>query len=297
MRVRFIFALLSTSIFVTVSIGVNAIVLTTPFGSERAYTLTSVALVAIAAVATYTCYETEVFQRAQFLHSQRMLKTNDKLTKQLQTLSRVLGKKVADFDSPLEKSVIVIRSLMADPFLGAQHLQSLNQIMHWLGSSNLLTPDFENQLTNFTDNEQEAWLFSEIAPRRRDLMNRKEVDRRRSVANESHTKLTIDGFDSNIYYPFKPNNPDTPKSAAKYSENLEDLVVSSNVANILCQIPVYSFPIFDLVEATNRRPLATMAFSLFQKADLFQTFDLPIDKFKNFICAIEKGYHEDLPCK
>ncbi|KAJ3084719.1 hypothetical protein HDU99_006153 [Rhizoclosmatium hyalinum] len=96
-----------------------------------------------------------------------MQRANSKLTNQLKGLQKTFNNKVADFDSPLEKSVLILKSILADPNLNSNLLALLDQVVQLLGSTNILTPDLENQLTDFMDNEQEAWLFSEIAPRKR----------------------------------------------------------------------------------------------------------------------------------
>ncbi|KAJ3074827.1 hypothetical protein HDU98_010096 [Podochytrium sp. JEL0797] len=118
-------------------------------------------------VAIHNARETEQASRQNFSFMVEMQRANSKLTSQLKGLQKTFGNKVADFDSPLEKSVLILRSILADPNVNTNVLNMLDQVVLLLGSTNILTPDLENQLTDFMDNEQEAWLFSEIAPRKR----------------------------------------------------------------------------------------------------------------------------------
>ncbi|KAJ3031433.1 UNVERIFIED_CONTAM: hypothetical protein HDU68_004123 [Siphonaria sp. JEL0065] len=124
-------------------------------------------LLLVSIVSIYRARETESYSRQQFIYGMEMQLANGKLTSQLKGLQKTFNNKVADFDSPLEKSVLILKSILADPQLNAGLLALLDQVVQLLGSTNILTPDLENQLTDFMDNEQEAWLFSEIAPRKR----------------------------------------------------------------------------------------------------------------------------------
>ncbi|KAJ3190549.1 cAMP-specific 3',5'-cyclic phosphodiesterase 4A [Irineochytrium annulatum] len=159
----------------------------------KVMSLCVLSLAVIGGIICSSCFDAEIFYRGQFLISHNLQKHNMKLMYQLQRLQKVYGNKAADFDSPLEKSVMIIRSMMADPSLTAQHLLELSQVLTLLGSSNLLAPDLENQVTEFMDTEQEAWLFSEIAPRRKTQRNRQSMAmnrRRMSLAQDMHIKIS-----------------------------------------------------------------------------------------------------------
>ncbi|KAJ3146562.1 cAMP-specific 3',5'-cyclic phosphodiesterase 4A [Irineochytrium annulatum] len=161
----------------------------------KSMTLCLLALAVIGGIICSSCFDAEIFYRSQFLISHNLQKHNMKLIYQLQRLQKVYGNKAADFDSPLEKSVMIIRSMMADPSLTAQHLLELSQVLTLLGSSNLLAPDLENQVTEFMDTEQEAWLFSEIAPRRKNQQHRGRqsmnlVRRRLSLVPDKNLKIS-----------------------------------------------------------------------------------------------------------
>jgi hypothetical protein len=125
--------------------------------------LSLVCLLSFSFVGTYLAYETEKFHRVQFLMLRDMRKNNNKLTNQLNYLAKSYNEQaVKNLDSPLERSMMLIRSVMADPTLSSRHLLALGQVSALLASSNLLTPDLENQLSDNLDNEQQVLFFLDI---------------------------------------------------------------------------------------------------------------------------------------
>jgi hypothetical protein len=104
---------------------------------------------------TFACYYFETFLRHQFLSGRVLKSHNDKLVNQLNRLQKDFGDKAADFDSPLEKSVLILKSMMADPSIKTGHILELTQVINLLSSSNLMTPDLENQ-THGMDADQEV---------------------------------------------------------------------------------------------------------------------------------------------
>jgi hypothetical protein len=108
---------------------------------------------------SFAAYETEYFYRMQFLMSKEMKKNNAKLTNQLKALAKSYNKQAGSLDSPLERSVMVIRSVMADPILSSQHLMALGQVLALLSSSNLLTPDLEGNFEEGLDNQQQVYFY------------------------------------------------------------------------------------------------------------------------------------------
>jgi hypothetical protein len=97
------------------------------------------------------------------MSTQALQKRNNKLINQLKVLQSAYGNTAADLDSPLEKVVLIVRSLMADPQIGADHLVSLEHVLRLLSSTHLLTPDFENQVTEFLDTDQEVKRLEEMS--------------------------------------------------------------------------------------------------------------------------------------
>ncbi|KAJ3052000.1 High affinity cAMP-specific 3',5'-cyclic phosphodiesterase 7A [Rhizophlyctis rosea] len=326
MKVRFIYTVPSAFLMLCVYAGLNLpLVLRADYGTTTARKTFIVSLFSLATTAfvvSYNCYESETFYRTQFLSAQELKRKNVKLTNQLKTLQKVYEHKEADFDSPFEKSVMILRSMMADPSLGAAHLMALNRIMELLGSSHLLTPDLEGQLGNL-DTEQEAWLFSEIAPRRK---VRASIDKPVPAARRKSNPVDVSDLPINdsLKQSLEPSNflRDHPslsglslpqsqqlggggESAPAVPSLLQNRdprdfgslssLSTGDLANLLGRTSDYNFPMFEFAEVSKGRSLATLTEYLFRKADLFSTLGLPLDKFRNFIGAVEKGYRAELP--
>ena len=71
---------------------------------------------------------------------------------------------------------------------------------------------------------------------------------------------------------------------------------TGDLANLLGRASDYNFPMFEFAEVSKGRSLATLMEYLFRKADLFNALGLPLDKFRSFIGAVERGYRAELPC-
>ncbi|KAI9007088.1 hypothetical protein BC832DRAFT_530676 [Gaertneriomyces semiglobifer] len=69
---------------------------------------------------------------------------------------------------------------------------------------------------------------------------------------------------------------------------------SPDAIALLQRVQEYNWPIFEFTEATKGRPLATLVYHLFRRADLFSAFEIPMDLFRNCVTAIENGYRKDL---
>ncbi|KAI8912553.1 hypothetical protein EDD86DRAFT_201692 [Gorgonomyces haynaldii] len=272
------------------SSGITSII----FYTHRSFIIGSVFAILTAGVTSFTSYETEYFYRMQFLMSKEMKKNNAKLTNQLRLLAKTYNKKAGSLDSPLERSVMIIRSVMADPVLSSQHLMALGQVLALLNSSNLLTPDLEGTLGESLDNEQQAWLFSEIAARRRGVGRVKTKSRRRaSVAQDASIRMdtvtesvTEAEARSRVIVGDKENLEDIGAAYPPVLESINQLLLKSND---------YNWHIFEFTQATSNHSLSVLSHHLFTSANLFEAFSIPRDKFRNFLTAIEKGYHADLP--
>lgn len=73
--------------------------------------------------------------------------------------------------------------------------------------------------------------------------------------------------------------------------------ILDNITPLLLKSNDYNWQIFEFSKATSNHSLTVLAHHLFTNANLFEAFTIPRDKFRNFLLAIEKGYHSDLPCK
>jgi hypothetical protein len=320
MRVRFIYTLVSTSIisFLWIAINIPWInVNVFVHHTGRSFYIGAVCTIVIGLVASFATYETEYFYRMQFLMSKEMKKNNAKLTNQLKLLAKTYNKKAGSLDSPLERSVMVIRSVMADPILSSQHLMALGQVLALLSSSNLLTPDLEGNLGESLDNQQQAWLFSEIAARKRGGGRTKAKSRRRNSGNNSNMDSTAKmdivsesnvGDESMFETTGSVMSHSVVQQAAPVSTQLVPARRNSDdpgaayppilpeVAPLLLKCGDYNWQIFDFSKATSNHSLTVLSHHLFTNANLFEAFSIPRDKFRNFLLAVEKGYHSNLPC-
>jgi hypothetical protein len=71
--------------------------------------------------------------------------------------------------------------------------------------------------------------------------------------------------------------------------------VDSSVIQLCSKWSDYNWQIFEFSKLTCNHSLAVLSQHLFTNANFFETFNIPQDKFRNFVFTIEKGYHEDLP--
>ncbi|KAL5037160.1 hypothetical protein RTP6_004631 [Batrachochytrium dendrobatidis] len=313
LRIRFIYAVISIwwIIFLWIIINIPQLFLHKDVlhATGRSYGIAMACLVITGLIITLVSYETEYFHRMQFLMSKEMKKNNAKLTNQLKLLAKSYNKKAGSLDSPLERSVMVIRSVMADPVLSSQHLMALGQVLALLSSSNLLTPDLEGTIGDSLDNEQEAWLFSEIAARRRRGRAKSEARGKVSLAAEISNKAEVPiieqlSLPKNIA---EETEPSIQVGMMRFEEKLptkielvEDLgaaypPIIEGIAPLLSRCVEYNWPIFDLTQLTQHNTLIVLAHHLFTTSNLFEAFSVPRDKFRSFIRTIERGYHEDLP--
>uniref|UniRef100_A0A670Y459 Phosphodiesterase n=1 Tax=Pseudonaja textilis TaxID=8673 RepID=A0A670Y459_PSETE len=72
-------------------------------------------------------------------------------------------------------------------------------------------------------------------------------------------------------------------------------LIMDNLDPLMEQLNNWNFPIFDLVDKTNRRCgriLSQVSYRLFEDMGLFETFKIPIKEFMNYFHALECGYRE-----
>jgi hypothetical protein len=279
-----------------------------------AYGIGLLCMIVSSVVLTFAAYETEHFYRIQFLQSKEMKKNNAKLKNQLNLLAKSYNQQaVKSLDSPLERSMMIIRSVMADPSLYSRHLLALGQVTSLLASSNLLTPDFEGTVAETMDNEQQAWLFSEIAARRRKGRGKSNYRRKLSLTQDVAQKIGNSTIkESNVLEEDNQENEPspaplplslpTPQEDRRFSNIVQDprAVYPPTIEEIqqaLSRYNDYDYNLFELARVSGNRSLSLLSHHLFAQAKLFEAFGIPVDKFGNCINAIEKGYHLDLPCR
>ncbi|KAJ3105149.1 cAMP-specific 3',5'-cyclic phosphodiesterase 4D [Phlyctochytrium planicorne] len=177
LRLRFVF-----TVFATVVAGVTwAVVFGADAGKEGEsmgeYVVSNIALGLACVVTCCIAYDLERTLRHQYLSDSRFLAITRNLQSQLEGLERsmlaVSGRNaevsIADLDSPLEKAMVNVRSLMMDPTVRSKHKKVLDVVMACLSSPNLLTPDLDVQVKRGEvemSSEVEKWLFSEVARRK-----------------------------------------------------------------------------------------------------------------------------------
>ncbi|KAJ3213637.1 cAMP-specific 3',5'-cyclic phosphodiesterase 4A [Dinochytrium kinnereticum] len=132
----------------------------------------------------------EASERRAFAINLGLVRNNDKLRHQLNHLQKKFKHKVNDLDSPLEKALWTLKSLLANPNLDLITHDQIDAIIQWLSASeNLFTPIFDHQLNNdermSLDDEQEKWLL-DLLP----AQQRKDEYKKRRIRTESEN-LTI----------------------------------------------------------------------------------------------------------
>ncbi|KAJ3364983.1 hypothetical protein GGF32_000641 [Allomyces javanicus] len=119
-------------------------------------------------------FESERRARYDFFASQYYVSGSTRLMQQLAVARAAAGGAVAtsvDLDSPLEKALVMVRTMAHDPALSAAQAETLQAVLRLLQSSNVLVPDLQSQLDRAAiDAEQQSWLFSEVAPRRSQIL-------------------------------------------------------------------------------------------------------------------------------
>ncbi|KAJ3190824.1 hypothetical protein HK101_008336, partial [Irineochytrium annulatum] len=177
LRLRFTHACVAASISGLTWSLLFGISLTSGPAMTGAYALSTSALLLACTVTVTMAYDLERLCRTQYLSDSRFLSIARNLQTQLEGLERSLlaasGKgdvTPADLDSPLEKAMGAVRSLLMDKGLAREHRGVLDVVMACLASPNLLAPDLEGRLRRGgveVDVEVEKWLFNEVARRKR----------------------------------------------------------------------------------------------------------------------------------
>ncbi|KNE63099.1 hypothetical protein AMAG_18949 [Allomyces macrogynus ATCC 38327] len=123
---------------------------------------------------TAFAFESERRARYDFFASQYYVSGSTRLMQQLAVARAAAGGAMAmsvDLDSPLEKALVMVRAMAHDPALSAAQAETLQAVLRLLQSSNVLVPDLQSQLDRAAiDAEQQSWLFSEVAPRRSQIL-------------------------------------------------------------------------------------------------------------------------------
>ncbi|KAJ3050263.1 cAMP-specific 3',5'-cyclic phosphodiesterase 4D [Rhizophlyctis rosea] len=272
---------------------------------EFVFSATAMGLASL--VICFIAYDVERNFRMQYLSDQRFITINSKLKKQLKGLQRTYVSRIADLDSPLEKAIYGIKYLMASPYVSAEHLKTMDMVMGCLNSPNLMAPDLDQQVKRGqveVDDEQEKWLFSEIA-RRKGYVGDSSSEGGSSITkfrNDPDSKST-DHLIASYNDPCHSHTnsvatlatmPPSPSSAYPNDiVRIEDYYTEGTIP-LLTKVEEYNWPIFEFAAVTNERPLLVLSHHLIVQSGLACRLNLPVDKFMRFMNEIEMGYHADL---
>ncbi|KAJ1568771.1 cAMP-specific 3',5'-cyclic phosphodiesterase 4D, partial [Nowakowskiella sp. JEL0078] len=281
-RMRLVATVISMIIAIGVWLGVfgwsmAGPIRTTGDGSLTSFTTSAFAMILAGIVLCFIAFDQERGFRFQYLSDYRFLRINNKLQKQLKVLQSTYTSRIADLDSPLEKAIVGLKSLIASPQISADQYSVLDMIMECLNSPNLLTPDLEHQVVRGqveVDSEQEKWLFNGIAQRQE----------------------TVEGAEAQL--PRKSSDHGSlPRDDTMILRTQSDVdsMYTPEAANLLRNVNDFNFDIFAFEKATNGNPLLIMANHVVVKSGLLDRLGLPANKFLNFVQTLEAGYHKDLP--
>ncbi|KAJ1547196.1 cAMP-specific 3',5'-cyclic phosphodiesterase 4D [Cladochytrium tenue] len=255
---------------------------------ESQYTLSGISLLFACLVSCFMAYDLERSLRTRYLSDSRFISITRNLQSQLDGLERSLlaasGKSwltPADLDSPLEKAILSVRSLILD------------------GSSpNLLMPDLDVQVREgqvSVDDEQEKWLFNELARREKLPGDTADTGKVQFVSEDSDPTVEItDINDANKSRSRRNSIAIVPTKPMPASE-MTDLLSSPRVSSVLSRCQEFNFPIFELSDATGGRSLVALSYHLCVSSGLLDRLGLRTELFLNCMSTIESGYHADLP--
>ena len=197
-----------------------------------------------------------------------------------------------DMRSPLEKAVAILEDVKRIPGVEAC-VPDLDYVVRVLTSSeSMFVPDFQAALANAQQAAQQA-----------------QADKERRQAAEASLDVT------NFILDFTTLR-DTSRTKMTFKRVAKKFVKSARMARRMAErempvmlptdLPVENrhvvldllhdtidsidFDCFRFAELTGGRPLLCVMYELFRRYDLFERFDVELDKFERFITAIEDGY-------
>ncbi|KAJ3063019.1 hypothetical protein HDU98_001113, partial [Podochytrium sp. JEL0797] len=312
LRLRFIHTVLATLLAVPTwcTVFFYAIKMT---DEKDYYILNAIVITVACIVSCFVAFDLERSLRHQYLSNSRFLSITKNLQSQLDGLERSLlaaaasnGIPAADLSSPLERAMLAIRGMMADPMMDGENLGILELVMACLSSPNLLTPDLDVQVKEGNvaiDDEQEKWLFNEVATRRasRDpseagLEQLAQFETFKFGENDTDQSNDLLLVKSTALHGRRSSNASatyTPTIMLPTDE-LQAILFSSETRSLLQRVPQFNFPIFDFTRATDNHPLLVLGHHLVLDSGLLGKLNLDPAKFVNFMSTIESGYHANL---
>ncbi|KNE62117.1 hypothetical protein AMAG_07364 [Allomyces macrogynus ATCC 38327] len=229
-------------------------------------------------------------------------------------------------------ALVMVRTMAHDPGLSAAHAETLQAVLRLLQSSNVLVPDLQSQLDRAAiDAEQQSWLFSEVAPRRSQILpqvlSRRQLPGVGSTVIQSNT-ISESGaaLPSGTPVPMTGTTPRCTGTAARSTSPKMTMTASqlilhhecgiewdaasmcvqalrisgtvmdtARLAPRLAQLESWNWNIFDFARDAHGMPLLLLAATLFAKEHLFTSLAIPVDRFLRCISKIEAGYATHIP--
>ena len=119
----------------------------------------TICLFAFMLVTLFSSYKSEQSSRLDFTTTSSSKASASKLRDQLNRLQKTYTNQSGEFDSPLEKSIVIVRSIMADPAIKSKHVNALSKLLGLLKSGDLMTPQIEKQVEGAElDKDQEVFF-------------------------------------------------------------------------------------------------------------------------------------------
>ncbi|KAI9204722.1 uncharacterized protein BJ171DRAFT_100307 [Polychytrium aggregatum] len=262
-------------------------------------------------VGTGIRWASEQVKRREFLVNIGLIRSNNKLRNKLTDLQQTFAHRVADFDSPLEKVMLTLKSLMANPNMDGDVHQQIEVIMKWLSASeSIFMPDFEGALAPSIklEDEQEAWL-QEVLPvqRRSEMLLKKrqseDILRVTSIRRQyeehgqtEHPESSIsnepDAESPSLTTPKRSNNPNDEFLASSMDTlDYEGVIADRDkVVELLGQISTWNWPIFEFEALTHSRPLYALSMHLLFVSGLTDRLMIPKSAISKFLFTIECKY-------
>ena len=127
-------------------------------------------LIVFIVVSTFMMSQFEKEERRAFIINLGLVRHNDKLRHQLTSLQKTYSSKATDLESPLEKALMTLKGMMANPNLDEQmYIQIQETIQRLSASENIFTPSLnirkeDDEADNIMNDQEEVNIIILIFP-------------------------------------------------------------------------------------------------------------------------------------
>ncbi|KAI9092120.1 hypothetical protein DFS34DRAFT_310497 [Phlyctochytrium arcticum] len=162
----------------------------------------------------------ENIERRMFVMSYGLRTVNEGLKIRLKGLEKQYSFQAADMDSPLEKAIGAIKSVMANPSLDAATFKHLGYVLSWLSDTDkLLIPDFGGQLSGAVvgvdqEHEVKTWLLNLLPGQSRASRSKRQIQRPGNSGTTSAQDSFAEGQSRVDILSLLPARYDSPTFAA-----------------------------------------------------------------------------------